>query len=47
MRRQEAGGDLEEARAIITSLTRNAPDNEVATLNIALTIDGDWTEVGS
>ena len=47
VRRQEAGGDLEEARAIITNLSRNAPDNDVATLTIGLTIDADWEEVGS
>lgn len=47
VRRREEGADAEEARAIITSLSRNAPDNDVATLDIALTIDGDWEEVGT
>lgn len=47
VRRQEEGSAVEEARALITNLSPNAPDNEVATLSIGLTIDGDWEEVGS
>lgn len=42
VRRQEQGGVLEQARGVITNLTRNAPDNEVATLSIGITIDADW-----
>ncbi len=47
VRRREEGTDVEEARAIITDLSRSAPDNEVATVSISLTIDGDWEEIGS
>jgi len=47
VRRSENGADVEEAQAIITNLSRNAPDNEVASLTVGLTIDGDWEEVGS
>lgn len=47
VRRQEQEADLEEADAIITSLSENGPDQADATISIGLTIDGAWSEVGS
>jgi TP901-1 family phage major tail protein len=47
VRIQEEGVDVEEANAIVTSLSRGAPDNDVATCDISLTIDGEWTPVGT
>jgi TP901-1 family phage major tail protein len=47
VRIQEEGVDVDEANAIVTSLSRGAPDNDVATCNISLTIDGEWTPIGT
>ena len=47
VRIQEEGVDVEEANAIVTSLSRGAPDNDVATCDISLTIDGEWTPIGT
>jgi predicted secreted protein len=40
--RQEEGSILESAAAMITSLSERAPDMELATISISLTIDGAW-----
>ena len=45
--RQEDGTDLEEADALITSLSEAFPDQGEATISISLTIDGDWAPAGS
>lgn len=47
VRRQEEGVDVEQASAIITALSMDAPDNDVATCSVSLTIDGDWTVLGT
>ncbi len=47
IRRQEEGSNIEEADALITSLSETGPDQDAATVSISLTIDGDWSEVGS
>ena len=47
VRIQEEGVDVDEANAIVTSLSRGAPDNDVATCDLSLTIDGEWTPVGT
>lgn len=47
IRRQEEDADLEEADAIVTSLSEAAPDQDGCTVSISLRIDGDWSEVGS
>lgn len=47
VRRQEEEMDLEEADAIITSLSEAGPDQDAATISVGLRIDGAWAEVGS
>ncbi len=47
VRRWEDGTDLEEADALITSLSEAAPDQDVVTCSLELSIDGEWAEVGS
>ena len=37
----------ETADALVTSLSRNFPDQAEGTVSISLTIDGEWTEVGT
>ena len=41
--RQEDGADLEEASALVTSISESAPDQEAATISVGLTIDGEWS----
>lgn len=45
IRRMEEGVSLEEADAIVTSLSESGPDQAEALVSISLRIDGDWTEV--
>jgi TP901-1 family phage major tail protein len=45
--RQENGVSLETATARIDSMSEAGPDQGEATVSIALTIDGEWTEVGT
>ncbi len=45
VRRQEEGVDVEEATALVTDISMDAPDNDVSTCSISLTIDGEWTEL--
>ena len=45
--RQEEEVVIETARALITSISSNFPDQSEATISISLTIDGEWTAVGS
>jgi hypothetical protein len=45
--RQEEGVDVEQATALVTSISMDAPDNDVSTCSISLTIDGEWTPVGT
>jgi len=47
VKRQESGAELEEAEAIVTSLSEAGPDQGEATVSISLTIDGDWVELGT
>lgn len=47
VRRQESGVALEDAEAIVTSLSDKGPDQAEATVSIGLAIDGDWVEVGT
>jgi predicted secreted protein len=47
VRVQEEGVDVDEALALVTSLSKGAPDNDVATCDLSLTIDGEWTPVGT
>lgn len=44
---QKAGVIEETARALIVSLSKNFPDQGEGAISIDLTIDGEWTEVGS
>lgn len=45
--REEAGVSLEEANALVTSLSEAGPDQGEATVSTALTIDGEWNELTS
>lgn len=45
--RQESGASLEEATALVTSLSEAGPDQGEATISISLTIDGEWAEVAT
>lgn len=45
--REEEGMSLETADAFLTSLSEKAPDQNEATVSVSLTVDGEWTEVGS
>ena len=45
--RQEEGVDVEQATALVTSISMDAPDNDVSTCSISLTIDGEWTPAGT
>lgn len=47
IRRQESGVALEEAEAIVTSLSDKGPDQDAATVSAELEIDGEWTELGT
>lgn len=45
--RLETGGVDETATALVTSLSEKAPDQEACTVSTNLTIDGEWTAVGT
>ena len=47
VRREESGVAYEEANALITSMTTEAPDQDAATIAIELTLDDGWTELTS
>jgi TP901-1 family phage major tail protein len=47
VRVEEEDTETEEANALITSMSRQAPDQQACTISIGLTIDGEWSEVGS
>ena len=47
VRVEEEDSETEEADALITSLSRQAPDQEACTISVGLTVDGEWAEVGS
>jgi len=47
IRREELGTATEEADALITSMSEEAPDQEGATISIEMTVDGEWDVVGS
>jgi hypothetical protein len=47
VRKEEEGVATEEANALITSMSEDAPDQAPATISIDLEIDDVWTEVGS
>lgn len=38
------GSNIEYADAIVTNISRNLPDNDVATVSMSLEITGDWTD---
>lgn len=44
---EEEGVVIETANALITDMTRTYPDQDGATISVAVTIDGEWTDVGS
>ena len=47
VRREELGVATEEAPALITSMSTEAPDQDGTVLAIELTLDDGWTPVGS
>jgi TP901-1 family phage major tail protein len=47
IRKSEDGVEVEEADAVVTSLSGEAPDQEGATISVDLAIDDSWTVVGS
>lgn len=47
VRVSEAGFEVEEATAIVTSMSEEWPDQAEATISVDLRIDGDWLAVGS
>lgn len=47
VRRQESGLSIEEADAVITSISEAMPDQDAVTVSVDLDIDGEWVEVGS
>lgn len=47
VRAQEEGAYLEEAYAHIDSMSKEGPDQDAAVISISLTIDGEWSTVGT
>lgn len=47
IRVEQEGVEIEEAEAVINTLTRNHPDQETSTFTADFTVDGEWTVVGS
>jgi len=45
VRRKESGSDIEQADAIVTSMSESFPDQDVGTVSISLTICGAWGAV--
>jgi hypothetical protein len=45
--REEENVTIETALALITSISGEGPDQDKATISVSLTIDGEWTVVGS
>jgi TP901-1 family phage major tail protein len=45
--REESGVAFEEAEGVVTDLSQAAPDQDGATVSVALAIDGQWTELTS
>lgn len=45
VRREELGTSIEESDALITNITTNYPDSDVATVSIALRVSGGWSPV--
>lgn len=47
IRIEQEGVEIEEAEAVINTLTKNHPDQETSTFSCDGTIDGFWSVVGS
>ena len=47
IRVEQEGVEIEEADAVINTLTKNHPDQETSTCTIDGTVDGEWSVVGS
>ncbi len=45
IRRSELGTEVEEATALVGSISHEAADNDAATVSISLTLDTAWTTV--
>ena len=47
VRRYEEDVAFEEADAFVTSISENGPDQDAATISVDLTVDGEWSAVGT
>ena len=47
IKRQEEGAELEQATAVLTSLSTEAPDQDVAVVSASFDISGEWVELGT
>ena len=47
VRKSEDDVQVEEATALITSMSESYPDQEAATITVSLRIDGEWEELGT
>ncbi len=47
VRVQEEGAQVEQANAIVTDLSRTAPDQDASTCSVTLRIDGEWQTLGT
>ena len=47
VRKSEDGVQVEEATALITSMSESYPDQEAATITVSLRIDGEWEVLGT
>ena len=45
--RKEEGANIEQATAVVASLSTAAPDQDVATVSATFEIDGAWVELGT
>lgn len=45
VRKYEQGSAVEQASCIVNDISEDAPDNEIATRSIGLTVSGGWTPV--
>lgn len=47
VRVQEEGAQVEQANAIVTDLSRTAPDQDASTCSVTLRVDGEWQTLGT
>lgn len=47
VRKSEDGVQVEEATALVTSISESYPDQDAATISVSLRIDGAWVTLGT